>query len=273
MGHSLLDLGDGLAGIEVLRTDLGAVHDGVAPVELEGVVEVVQAFLGGGVAGILDPPVGLHEDGRSEVLVGVPPVARTGRRAARAQDAFVHSVELGAVVFRLEELALELGVAVGTGIGAGAFVAVDVADRRLEPRFDRSVLLVKISHVGDQILQNVHVGQGVNLRRRFAIVVDVGQTRERVGSLNVHRAATANPFPARPSKGQRGILLVLDLEQGVQYHRTAIVEIDGIRAQVGFLVFLLGIPSVDLEVLDPLLVGIDIVRGHLRLESGLVRRE
>jgi hypothetical protein len=40
--HSLLDLGNGLSRIEVLRADLGAVHDGVAPVELEGVVEVVQ---------------------------------------------------------------------------------------------------------------------------------------------------------------------------------------------------------------------------------------
>ncbi len=58
----------------------------------------------------------------------------------------------------------------------------------------------------------------------------------------------------RPTKGQGGILLVLDLEERIQDHRTAVVQVDGIGRQVRLLL-LVGIPSVDLEVLDPLRLG------------------
>ena len=37
--HLLLDERDGLAWVEALRTGLGAIHDGVATIQLEGVVE------------------------------------------------------------------------------------------------------------------------------------------------------------------------------------------------------------------------------------------
>ena len=37
--YLLLDERDGFAGVESLRAGLGAIHDGVAAVQLEGVVE------------------------------------------------------------------------------------------------------------------------------------------------------------------------------------------------------------------------------------------
>ena len=123
----------------MLGTDLGAVHDGMATVQLEGVVELGQPFLGVIVAAVLDPPVGLHEDRRAEVLVGVPPVRWAGGRAARAQDALVHAVELGPVLPTLEVFGLAVGLALGV----------------LEPRFDGPVLLVEVAHVGHQVLDDV----------------------------------------------------------------------------------------------------------------------
>lgn len=57
-----------------LRTSLGAVHDGVAAVDREGVTQSLEALLGVLVAGVDDPAVGLHQHGRAEVLVSVPPV-------------------------------------------------------------------------------------------------------------------------------------------------------------------------------------------------------
>ena len=77
--HALFDLCNGLARIQVLGTDLGAVHDCVASIQFEGIVQVVQPFLGHFVAGIFDPSIGLHQNGRSQVLVGVPPVAGARR--------------------------------------------------------------------------------------------------------------------------------------------------------------------------------------------------
>ena len=40
--QQLLDLGDGLSGVETLGAGLGAVHDGVASVDGEGVSQLVQ---------------------------------------------------------------------------------------------------------------------------------------------------------------------------------------------------------------------------------------
>jgi hypothetical protein len=54
------------------------------------------------VSGIRDPAVALQQDRGAEVLLAVPPVGWAGGGAARAQDAFVETVELLAVLGRLE---------------------------------------------------------------------------------------------------------------------------------------------------------------------------
>src|SRR5215217_6608632 len=57
--HQFLGLGDGLGRVQALGADLGAVHDGVAAIELERVLEVVEALVRGVVAAVGDPAVGL----------------------------------------------------------------------------------------------------------------------------------------------------------------------------------------------------------------------
>ena len=57
-----------------------------------------------GVPAVNDPPVGLHEDGRSQVSVSVPPVAGAGGAAAGAEDALVQTVQLGSVPNTLQQL-------------------------------------------------------------------------------------------------------------------------------------------------------------------------
>jgi len=63
----LLDLGNGLSRVEALGTNLGAVHDGLAPVEFEGVVELLNSLVGDGVSAVDDPSVRLQEHRRPEV--------------------------------------------------------------------------------------------------------------------------------------------------------------------------------------------------------------
>src|ERR1700745_2010322 len=96
-----LELGDRLGGIETLRTGLGAIHDGVAAVEPERVLEIVEALAGGLVAGVLDPARRLQQRRGAEETCAVPPVARARGRAAGAQNALVEAVELFAVLVAL----------------------------------------------------------------------------------------------------------------------------------------------------------------------------
>lgn len=87
---------------------------------------------------IRDPPIRLHQRRRSQILVLVPPVARTTRATARTQNALVHPVELAPVLLRLEELAL-----------GGRVVVLQVG-------LDGFVLFVEEGQVGDEVLDDVH---------------------------------------------------------------------------------------------------------------------
>lgn len=72
--HLLLDGGDGLAGVEALGAGLGAVHDGVAAEQLEGVVQRGQTLGGQLVTAVLDPSAWFetHTHSHREVLVSRP---------------------------------------------------------------------------------------------------------------------------------------------------------------------------------------------------------
>ena len=105
LGDQLLDLGDRLGRVEALGADVRAVHDRVAAIEAERVLELVEPLAGRLVAAVGEPAIGLEQDRRAEELVGVPPIARAAGRAAGAQDALVEAVELRAVLGRLQPLA------------------------------------------------------------------------------------------------------------------------------------------------------------------------
>ena len=64
--YLLLDGTDGLARVEALGAGLGAVHDGVAAVQLEGVVQLSQALGGALVTTVLNPS-GSKRDRKREV--------------------------------------------------------------------------------------------------------------------------------------------------------------------------------------------------------------
>src|SRR5437016_82203 len=128
------ELGDRLGRIEALRAGLGAVHDGVAAIEPERILEIVEPFAGRFIAAVLDPAVRLQQRGRAQIALAVPPIARTGGRAAGAEDAFVEAVELLAVLVALLPFLLRR------------------RRRRLQPRFDRGILRVEIGQVRHQVL-------------------------------------------------------------------------------------------------------------------------
>src|SRR3569833_1439336 len=130
LDHLELELGDGFRRVEALRAGLGAVHDGVAAVEAERILEIVEPLAGRLVARIGYPAVGLEQRGGAEITFAVPPIARARGRAAGAQDALVEAVELLAVLVALLPFLLRR------------------RRGRLQPRLDRSVLRIEIGEVG-----------------------------------------------------------------------------------------------------------------------------
>src|SRR6185312_11830075 len=64
LDQHLLDLGDRLRRVEALRAGLGAVHDGVAAVEPERILEIVEPLALGLVAAVGQPAIGLQQDRR-----------------------------------------------------------------------------------------------------------------------------------------------------------------------------------------------------------------
>ena len=72
--HLLLDFSDGFAWVEPLGACARTVHDSVATVELEVVVQSLQTLLCGFITRVNDPTVRLHQHSRAEILVAIPPV-------------------------------------------------------------------------------------------------------------------------------------------------------------------------------------------------------
>mmetsp|Transcript_5135 Transcript_5135/g.7816 ORF Transcript_5135/g.7816 Transcript_5135/m.7816 type:complete len:254 (+) Transcript_5135:273-1034(+) len=235
--HHFLDVGNRLSRVQVLRARVAAVHDRMASVQLEGVVQLLQALLGELVPAVLDPAVGLHQHCRAQVLVGAPPVGGAGGGAARAQDALVHAVQLLAVFPRLQVF----------HVGVLLFVLP------LEPWLDGLVLVVEVGHVWHQVAMHVHVWERVDAGGVLG-VGDPAQARQGVGPLDVHGTGPTDAFATRLAECKGRVLLSFNLDQGVQNHRPALLQVNGVGGHIG-LATVVGVPSVDLEVLDVFALG------------------
>mmetsp|Transcript_11789 Transcript_11789/g.36411 ORF Transcript_11789/g.36411 Transcript_11789/m.36411 type:complete len:345 (-) Transcript_11789:12-1046(-) len=227
----LFEVDNGLGGVEALGAAISAVHDAMAAVELHGVVHPSQPLLRELIPGVRNPAVGLHEHCRAQVVLWVPPVGGARGHAASAEDALIHAVELCAVVPALVVL----------------LVALLLHVLPLQPGLDGLVLVVEVREVGHEVLDHVGVGQGLDLDGLLA-GLDVEQAREAVLAVDVHGARTADALAARSAEGQGGVNLVLDLDEGVQDHRAAALEVDGVLLQEG-LGHLVWVVAVDPELL------------------------
>jgi hypothetical protein len=139
----------------------------------------------------------------------------------------------------------------------------------LQVRLDRLVLLVELGQIGHEILDNVCVWQWVDARLLGGVcgnatcpVVNTTvpilprptkshtQASKSVDSVNVHRATSADTLSATPSEGQGGVDFVLDSDERIQHHRAGLVEVQLVGLHLGLLGGGVGIPAVDLELLD-----------------------
>jgi hypothetical protein len=180
----------------------------VAAIKAKWVFQTVEAFAGSLIAAVRKPAIGLQQDRWTEIAVLVPPIAWACGRAAEAKNAFPRSIELGALLWRLTPFAIGRRL-----IG-------------LEPGLDQLVLRIQPAKVGDEILQNLQVRQRRDPARAFLQAVHGCETGQRVYPVDVHRAGAAHALAARPPKRQRRVDLVVDLDQGIEDHRPAVIAID-----------------------------------------------
>src|SRR3954447_19875020 len=76
LDHLQLEFGDGFRRVETLRAGFCAIHDGVAAIQPERILEIVEPLAGGFVAAVGDPARRLQQRGRAEKTFAVPPIAR-----------------------------------------------------------------------------------------------------------------------------------------------------------------------------------------------------
>lgn len=119
----------------------------MAPVQAHRIVQRRLPRLRALVSRINHPPVRCQQYRRPQIFLGVPPVRGARRGAAGAKDALVKAIEFFALFGSL-----------------AVFKAVGGFGVSLEVGLDGFVLLVEVSEVGDEVFDDVGVGQGVDAR-------------------------------------------------------------------------------------------------------------
>lgn len=119
-----------------------------------------------------------------------------------------------------------------------------------------------MGHIRYKIFDDVHVRKGVDFDRCTGLLVDTFQASQGIDAVNVHGTATADSFSTAPSEGQGGVEFVFDLDQRIEDHRPAFLQVDRVRLQARFLTRLVRVPAIDRELLG--------FRGRGRLFAGML---
>lgn len=189
----------------------------------------------------------MKQGSRSQVRLRVPPVTGARGAAASAQYALIHPVQLRPILLALQNL-------------------LPWRRRRalpLQPRLNALVLIVEVGHVHDQVLDHEHVRQRRD--RRGGLRGDLRQAGEAVAAVNVHRAGPADSLAAGPPEGEGRVDLVLDLDEGVEDHGAALLEVDLVVLELRLRGVVRG-PPVDregLEIGGGLGLGLDLLSLRL----------
>ena len=134
----------------MFRTDVHAVHDGMAAEQTIRIVQIVQTLIGNGISAVGNEAVGIQQTRRTDEFVGIPPERRTGSRTAGAQNTFIQTVQLFTLFLSLQTLF----------VGIDRVVVNDV-------RLDGVVLFEELGHVHNQVADDGQTGQRADFDRLF----------------------------------------------------------------------------------------------------------
>lgn len=105
-----------------------------------------------------------------------------------------------------------------------------------------------MSHVNNQILQNEHSHKRRN--DRFTFSRNGTNASKMVTTIKTHCARSADALSARSSKTKRWINSVLNFDQSVKEHRSAVIHVDVVTNILGSVVWIRRICSVNIDSLE-----------------------
>jgi hypothetical protein len=229
-----------LGASERAKTDL------IALSKFHVTAEHLKALLCVLVSRVDDPSVGLHEHSRSQVVLRMPPVAGASRLAACAQDALVQTVQEFSILNRLCVL----------------HINVLLLRLSLQEWLDLLVLGIEVRHVDDEVLEHEHEHEWGDHTLLIVVLGHTTKTGQVMTTIDVHGAGTADALTARSAEGKSRVDLVLDLDQGVQEHGSAIVHINVVGHVFGTILGVAWVASIDVDPLHVflLLIGQTLVK-------------
>jgi len=187
--------------IESLGACLSAHADAVACGGLVVVEQLANALSGLLVARIHNPPIRLHQHCGAEEVVRVPPVHRARSLAGCTHNALIEPIQFGPVRNALYLL----------GLGLLRVLLVSDAVLALQIWSDIPLLVIEVRHVHNQVFDGLRAGQGGHVLR-FYVGVDFAKAGQCVFAVDIHGAAAADAFSARPAECERGVDFVFDFD-------------------------------------------------------------
>jgi len=170
VGVEFLEMLKGSSRVQSLGASQGAEADLVALSELHVTTEHLETLISELISRINDPPVGLHKDSRSKVVLRMPPVRGASGLAAGAEHAFVETIQKFSIFN-----------------GLGVFnVNVFLGRLALQEGLDLLVLGVEVGHVDDEILKDEHEHEGRDDTLFGVAGGDTTETGQMMASINVH---------------------------------------------------------------------------------------
>lgn len=138
----------------------------MAPVQTHIIVQRLLALSLALIPRVRQPPIALQQDCRAEILLTVPPVARTRGAAASTEDALVEAVEFLAVCG-----------------GLAVLLAVGRFGVALEIGFDRFILFIEVGEIGDEVFDHIRVWKGIDAGLFGRVGRDTACERRLIGGL------------------------------------------------------------------------------------------
>jgi hypothetical protein len=77
------------------------------------------------------------------------------------------------------------------------------------------------------------VGSCQNFNLGVCLLIPHTETCQRVDSIDVHGAASANSLAATPPERQGRVHLILDPDKRIEHHGTGLVQVERVRLHLG----------------------------------------
>ncbi len=119
---------------------------------------------------------------------------------------------------------------------------------RVAHNLDGRILSVKMGEVGNQVLDDLQMRQRIDFHVT-AYVLDALGACQRVCPVDVHRAGPTHAFAAGPTKCQRLVDLVFDVDESIEHHWPAGGSINLVGVDPRILVIVWA-PAIDAKAFD-----------------------